>query len=89
MIPGRTDIENPQRLDDERPGQMGAPTRSNHQDLAVRPLRRENRFQWWWDVGRVGAGLKVIWEISVYPTRAFGRVLRKGPHSHNEPTAKR
>jgi hypothetical protein len=34
------------------------------QDLAVRPLQRENRFQWWWDVGRVGAGLKVIWEIS-------------------------
>ena len=53
------------RLDDERPGQMGSPKRSNHQDLAVRPLRRKDRFQWWRDLGRLGADLKVIWEISV------------------------
>jgi hypothetical protein len=53
------------RLDDERPGKMGSSTRSNHQDLAVRPLRREDRLQWWWEWGRIGADLRVIWEISV------------------------
>ena len=23
------------------------------------------KFQWWWDMGKVGVDLKVIWEISV------------------------
>ena len=32
------------RLDDEKPGQMGIRTRSNQQNLAVRPLRRENHY---------------------------------------------
>ena len=30
------------RLDDEILDQMGSPPRSNHQNLAVRPLRRDN-----------------------------------------------
>jgi hypothetical protein len=53
------------RPNDEGSGQMGSPTRSNRQDLAVRPLRGEDRFQWRWDLGRVGADLKVVWEIPV------------------------
>ncbi len=33
--------------------------------LGCRTALEGRLFQWWWDLGRVGAELKVIWEISV------------------------
>ncbi len=37
---------------------------SNHQNLAIRPLRGENSSNGRWEMGKVGVDLKIIWEIS-------------------------
>jgi hypothetical protein len=50
------------RLDNEKPGQIGFPTPSNHQNLTGKPLRGEYSSNGRWDMDKVGVDLKVIWE---------------------------
>jgi len=76
-------------LDDEKPGQMGSPTRSNHQNLAVRPLRRDNSP----NGGGIWVGLEPILRLSGkcrprrrlrLPPRGFATKVRHNSLSNKE-----